>query len=254
MDSLAKVVTWIRTLLDSELLTLGTDYKVKLSKENILGEGGFGVVWHGKNSRTNEHVAVKQVQRKPETEIFCERELNFMRVCKHKNILTLIDFMADDSSFFFVLEYCAAGNLDNVAKKRDIDLRTCSSYMLDITVGLQFMHQKNIGHRDLKPTNVVVKNDRCLKISDFGLSRELFADSSASASDGVGSAPWMAPELSAAKRPDASTGNNATTSTAKQATRRTKYSLAIDIFSLGLLFLSLLTHQKGRHLCAHTGM
>ena len=236
---MASLKNRIRALLDSKLLNIGKYYVVNCSKENVLGEGGFGVVWRAKDTRNNKAVAIKQVKRKPETERFCERELSFMTVCTHKNIIQLFDHIKDDSYFYFILELCPAGNLDEFVKDKDIDFRVCLRYMSDICEGLQFMHGRDIGHRDIKPTNVLVKDDRCLKLADFGLSKTLTDSTSGeSATGGVGSVPWMAPEISIAKG----------------ASHRSKYGLAVDIFSLALLFLSLLTHRAGEHLTAHTGM
>ena len=244
-----------RTLLDSKLQILGKHFELKRKEESILGEGGFGVVWRGVDKRNNETVAIKQVQRKPETLRFCDRELKFMKECKHQNIVKLIAFFQDNSSFFFILEFCACGNLDDFAKDRDISLRVCLDYMLDITSGLKFMHNRDIGHRDIKPANVLVKDDQCLKLADFGLSRQLTDSTSGeSATGGVGSVLWMAPEVPVVKEAVTSTTEGAESSTADHAKHRHRYGLAIDIFSLGLLFLSLITHRRGRHLVAHTGM
>ena len=236
---MASLKNKIRALLDSKLRNIGKYYVVKRSKENILGEGGFGVVWLAKDARNNKAVAIKQVKRKPETETFCERERRFMTVCTHKNIIQLFDHVKDDGYFYFILELCPAGNLDEFVKDKDIDFCVCLRYMMDISDGLQFMHSKDIGHRDIKPTNVLVKDHQCLKLADFGLSKTLTDSTSGeSATGGVGSVPWMAPEISAAKT----------------ASHRSKYGLAVDIFSLALLFLSLLTHRVGEHLTAHTGV
>ena len=221
--------------LTASRLTLGNHYQVECKKENELGRGGYGTVWRGVDIRTNEPVAVKQVQRKPETEKFCERELKFMKTCKHKNLLRLIEHTVDDSSLFFILEFCDGGNLDQFVKDKSIDCHVCLDYMFGICSGIQYMHDRDIAHRDLKPSNVLI-NSNCIKVADFGLVRSFTHSSSLqSATGGVGSAGWMAPELcTAAHRP--------------------KYGLAVDIFSLAVLFLSLLTHQPGERLTAHTGM
>ena len=243
-----------RTLFDPELQILRKHFEIKRKRENVLGKGGFGVVWRGVDKRNNKAVAVKVVPRKPETQRISERELRFLRECNHPNIIKLIDFDKDNSSFFFILEFCTKGNLDEFVKDRDIDFRVCLRYMLNISSGLKFMHSQGIGHRDIKPTNVLVKNDQCLGLADFGLSRELSDSTSASATGGVGSLSWMAPEVLIAQDTETSTAEDAATSTIKRAAHRHKYGLSIDIFSLGLLFLSLLTHRQGMHLTPHTGM
>ena len=224
---------------------VGKHFRIVETNSNVLGKGGFGVVWLGHDNRDDTEVAVKQVERKPETERFCERELQFMQRCHHPNIVKLIAFDMQDGSLFFILELCPKGNLSDFVKDKDINFRVCLGYMLDITSGVQFMHGKKIGHRDIKPANVLVKDDKCVKLADFGLSRDLTDSTSASATADIGSIPWMAPEVPIVK--------SAETPTDEDAPRHV-YGLAIDIFSLGLLFLSLILHRPGRHLTAHIGM
>ena len=191
-----------------------------MKRKVFLGTGGFGVVWRAIDKRNNKPVAVKQVWRIPETERFCARELEFMQKCKHQHIIELIDFIKDDSSYFFVMECCDSGNLDDFIKDRDIDFRVCLGYIKDMSGAIQFMHGREICHRDIKPSNVLVKNERCLKLADFGLSRELTDSSSGETATGrVGSTPWMAPEITRVKDEGISTAKGA----------KYKYGLAVDI-------------------------
>ena len=234
-------VSWLHTLLDSKVQIVGKHFSINRKRENVLGKGGFGIVWHAVDTRDSKTLAVKQVQKNPQTAIFCQRELTFMRKCKHQNIVELIDFTEDDSSYYFIMEYCPYGNLDDFTKNKDIPFHVYLGFFSDIAEGVQFMHVSEIGHRDIKPTNVLVKNERCLKLADFGISRELTDSSSGQTATGrIGSTPWMAPEIIRV------------TSTAKGA--KYKYGLAVDIFSLALLFLSLLVHRSGEQLNAHIGM
>ena len=223
----------VRALLDSKLLILGKHFELKRKEENVLGKGGFAVVWRGKDNRTNEPVAVKQVQRNQQTEQFCDRELKFLRECKHENIVQLLEFHFDDSSFYFVLELCT-GNLDDFVKDKYVDFLTSMFYMTHICAGVKCLHDKRIAHRDLKPTNILVK-DNIFKVADMGLAKEFTASCSGqSATGGVGTTGWMAPELCV----DAS---------------KVRYDESVDIYGLALLFLTLWTHLPGEHLTAHKG-
>ena len=226
----------IRSLLDSKLLTLGKHYEIERKEENVLGKGGFGVVWRGVDNRNNAAVAIKQVSRNPLTERFIDRELRLMRVCNHPNVIQLYEHFADESAVYFILELCA-GNLDEFVKEKDINFPAWLAYTANICSGVKHLHDQSIAHRDIKPENVLVK-DNVLKVSDLGLAKEFLVSMSGqsrSGTGGVGTVKWMAPELSTAES-------------------RPTYGLAVDIFSLALLLLSLLTHRPGEHLAAHTGM
>ena len=218
---------------------MGNHIIIQREQKNVLGRGDFSTVWRGFDTRNNETVAVKQMKRRYFTEIFrvrvrVLRELNIMQECRHQNIIQLLDFTMDDRSLYIITELCDA-NLDEFVKDEDINLPTCFEYMADICAGVEYLHGKDIGHRDLKPQKVLVK-DHVLKVTGFGSSRELTDSSEWEIATGlVGSVPWMAP--------DVYTGY-----------MRPKYSLPVDIFGLALLFLSLLTHRPGEHLTPHTGM
>ena len=242
-----------RGLLDSNKVTVAEHYEIERKKQNILGAGGFGVVWKGVDKRSNKTVAVKQMPKIGQTERFFQRERQFMQQCKHQNIVQLFDVFEDTANlhYFFVLELCD-GNLDEVAKDKDIHFRKCMDYMMEVTEGVRFMHGKDIGHRDIKPTNVLVKGDRCLKLADFGLSKRLTDSTSGTfATAGVGSAPWMAPEVAPVESSESD--EEAESSATNRSKHSRRYGLSIDIFSLGLLFLSIITHRLGRHLTAHKG-
>ena len=207
---------------------------------NVVGRGSFGVVCTALDVRTNKVVAVKRVEiNDSDAQRLSQREHSIWEDIKHKNIVQLIEHIPHDTGLleYFVMEFCSRGNLEKFIEHKSIDLHVCLGYMMDVLEGLGFMHARNIGHRDLKPANVLVTHDQCLQLADFGLVREFGGSSTGNtATGGVGSRNWMAPEIATSKR------------------EMLKYGLAVDIFSLGLLFLSVLTHQSGERLTAHEGM
>ena len=223
-------------LLDSKRVTVGKRYVIERKEANVLGAGGYGAVWKGFDTSDDATVVVKQTLRTSEIKVL-ERELKVLQECRHKHILRLhaFDQNTDDRSFYFVLDFCDGGDLDQFVKDKDIDFSTCLNYMRDTCEGIKYLHSKRITHRDLKPVNVLVK-DNVLKVADFGLAKQFSESCSAQfATGGVGTTGWMAPELC---------------TTDEMA----KYGPLVDIFSLSLVFLSLLDHQRGKHLTPHTGM
>ena len=235
-----RAVKWVRSLGYPNLISLGKHYEVNCIDENELGKGGFGVVWKGSDVRTKKPVAVKQVSKKTQgISEFLKRELFFLGECKHDNIVKLFEKAEDDKSYFIIMEYCNKGDLDEFMKDRNVCFEECLGYMKNVATAVKFLHGKGVCHRDIKPTNILMKDDgdgSFAKLADFGLAREFDESSSgASATVRTGTIHWMAPEIPV-------TG------------ARCKYGLAVDIFSLGLVFLALVLHKAGERLQAFTGI
>ena len=241
MDQIAKrykkAVRWYRTRSNPNLLILGENYEVSCTEENELGAGGFGKVYRGTNTCTNKPVAVKQLARtNKENDNLVERELRSLKTCNHKNIVKFFEHVKDDKSFYFIMEYCRHRDLDKFMLDKHVCYKDCLGYMRDITGAVQYLHEQEVCHCDIKPSNVLMADDDsgCIvKLADFGLSRELrYTDSTSkeSVTPNRCTRYWMAPEISGL------------------------YNLAVDIFSLGLLFLALMTHIIGKWLTAFSGM
>ena len=121
MFAFDRAVKWVRSLGYPNLISLGEHYEVNCIDENELGKGGFGVVWKGSDIYTKKPVAVKQLSKKIEgISEFIERELLFLRECKHGNIIKLFEKVEDDKSHFIIMEYCNKGDLDEFMKDRDV--------------------------------------------------------------------------------------------------------------------------------------
>ena len=223
------------------LLKLGEYCEVDYTKP--LGEGGFGRVWYGTIVHTKKPVAVKQLLKTTEGIILLvERELCFLKDCSHKNVVKFFERAEDEKYFYFIMELCCHGDLDNFMIDKHVCYKECLAYMGDITCGVHYLHEQDVCHRDIKPSNILMADngDGCrptAKLADFGLSRVLSDSSSGnSATAKTGTPSWMAPEISVTRGVSCS------------------YTLAVDIFSLGLLFLALVTHEIGKRLTAFTGM
>ncbi|KAG5022117.1 hypothetical protein JHK85_018459 [Glycine max] len=149
------------------------------SKE--LGEGGFGTVYFGK-LRDGRSVAVKRLY-----ENNFKRVAQFMNEIKilanldHPNLVTLFGCTSRHTrELLLVYEYIPNGTIaDHLHGQRSKPGKLPWHIRMNIAVetasALKFLHQKDIIHRDVKTNNILLDNNFCVKVADFGLSR-LFPD------------------------------------------------------------------------------
>lgn len=151
----------------------------EFEKLNRIGEGTYGVVYRAKDTKTNEIVALKKMRMEKEKDgmpISGLREIMLLQVCNHLNIVCLKEVVVGRSldSIFLVMEYCEqdlASLLDNMTTPFQESHVKC--IMLQVFKGLAYLHAKEIVHRDVKVSNLLLNNMGTLKIADFGLAREL---------------------------------------------------------------------------------
>ena len=158
-----------------------------------IGSGAFGTVFSG-TARDNpaNHVAVKHV-----TNVFeslqqatrCLREISIMRQCSHPNVMSLMDVFAAPSPVFFTDLWLVMPNggfslLSVMAYSHDVagwSKLHIKSIIYQLLAALQYLHSHNIAHRDLKPENVLMTDASQVTLIDFGLSRQLAAETPAQA-------------------------------------------------------------------------
>eukprot|EP01129_Flabellula_baltica_P013812 TRINITY_DN6495_c0_g1_i2.p1 TRINITY_DN6495_c0_g1~~TRINITY_DN6495_c0_g1_i2.p1 ORF type:complete len:445 (+),score=64.19 TRINITY_DN6495_c0_g1_i2:6-1340(+) len=161
-----------------------------LEKFNILhkiGEGTHGVVYKAENTRRKQIVALKKINLEGKSEGFptsAIREIKLLKLLRHEHIVTLIDIvttsgeMNKDADIFIEFEYCdhdLAGLLKALGDKDEwLSEPEVKCYMFQLLKGLQFLHENNILHRDIKASNLLINNDGVLKIADFGLARPIY--------------------------------------------------------------------------------
>ncbi|OHT13627.1 TKL family protein kinase [Tritrichomonas foetus] len=165
---------------------------VQIMKE--IGTGQSGSVHLG--MKDGKEVAVKVLYKRlltpPELESF-RREIYALSVLDFPTLLKFYGYTVDPP-FLIVTEYMSNGSVFNVLRKTPEKLTPTkrSLVALDVARGLDFLHQRNIIHRDLKSLNVLLDDNYRAKICDFGMVR--FKDDSPKTGL-IGTAHWMAPEV-----------------------------------------------------------
>nr|BAF79964.1 receptor-like kinase [Closterium ehrenbergii] len=156
----------------------------KFSKRNIVGEGGFGVVFrgvvvmgNGGRSRYDVEVAVKRMKEPTEqnTEEFM-RELLVLGKLWHPNVVRLLGYCMDKSEALLVYEFMQGGCLNralNDSARGDLEFTWDNRMhvLVQVAEALEYMHARNFIHRDLKAANVLLTPEYGAKLTDFGMVR-----------------------------------------------------------------------------------
>ena len=200
-----------------------------------LGSGGMGVVYKAKDTRLSRNVALKFL---PKTVTLDSRAIErFTREARaasalnHPNIVTIYEIASADSLKFIAMELVEGRTL-RAMTAQNVSMESLKEVGTQAARALAVAHATGIIHRDVKPENVVVRNDGYVKILDFGLARLMpdragALEEATNANDTgpgviVGTARYMSPEQ----------------------TQGETLSPATDVFSLGIVLYELAT---GRH-------
>ncbi|CAM6091274.1 unnamed protein product [Calypogeia fissa] len=216
---------------------LQTIKNADLEELRELGSGTFGTVYHGKWRGTD--VAIKRIKascfagRPSEQERLIAdfwREACNLGNLHHPNVVAFYGVVSDGpgGTLATVTEYMVNGSLKQVLQKKDrtIDRRKRLLIAMDSAFGMEYLHEKNIVHFDLKCENLLVNmrdpHRPICKVGDLGLSK---VKHQTMVSGGVrGTLPWMAPELL-----------NGSSSMVSEK---------VDVFSFGIVMWELLTGEE----------
>lgn len=145
---------------------------------DILGEGSYGKVKEVLDSETLCRKAVKiltkrKLRRIPNGEQNVRREIQLLRILRHKNVIELLDVLYNEEKqkMYLIMEYCVGGlqeMLDSVPEKK-LPLFQTHRYFVQLVNGLEYLHGRGVIHKDIKPGNLLLTLDHTLKISDFGV-------------------------------------------------------------------------------------
>ncbi|GAA5917295.1 hypothetical protein JCM6882_004154 [Rhodosporidiobolus microsporus] len=207
---------------------------IKWIKGALIGQGSFGSVFLGMNPFSGSLMAVKQVElptgnshneeRKKGMLDALEREIELLKVLQHENIVQYLDSSTDSQHLNIFLEYVPGGSVAALLQNYGaFEEALVSKFVRQILTGLDYLHERDIIHRDIKGANILVDNKGNIKISDFGISKKvednLLSGAKVHRPSLQGSVYWMAPEV----------------------VKQTAYTSKADIWSLGCLVVEMLT-------------
>ncbi len=171
---------------------------------SLLGEGGMATVYKAYDPRLEREVALKVIRREafPPEDIDMllkrfEREAKALGKLSHPNIVGVIDYGEHDGSPYLVMVYVPGGTLKE-RLGQPMPWRDAIRLLLPIGRALEYVHDRNIINRDVKPSNILMTEDGQPLLSDFGLAKLFEKDREAtnltSSGTGIGTPDYMAPE------------------------------------------------------------
>ncbi len=164
-----------------------------------------------------------KVSQDPEMVRRFTREARFYAHLKHPNIVDVFDLGQHEGAAYLAMEYIDGWSLTEVvARNQNIPVEIVLYVAKKLLTGLQYAHQKNIIHRDIKPGNILIGKDGSVKLADFGLARTINLTTVSNETGTFGTPAYMAPEL----------------------IRGEKSGTQSDIFALGVSLYEMLTGES----------
>lgn len=168
----------------------------------LIGRGAFGKVNLALHKLTWRVLAVKSVsiklfEKEKQCRLRVSAESRFWPRLKHRNIVKLFERHETGSHYLYLMELCQGGDLLNYVRKRRRLKEDVAKFLFrQIVVGLGYLHNQNLIHKDIKLENILLDNEGVVKIGDFGISREgPTVEIAKSKRREAGTLAYMAPEL-----------------------------------------------------------
>ncbi|CAK85248.1 unnamed protein product (macronuclear) [Paramecium tetraurelia] len=199
-----------------------SEYESCYKDIKIIGRGQFGIVYLVQQKSTQKEFAAKKIKGE------CSNtELDILFRLKHPNIINVYDCFRDENQIILIMDYCQKGDLWNMiqyrileGKNRGYIQKVVEQWLVQLLMGLAYIHDNNVIHRDLKSSNILIKEDGQLKIADFGVAKILGGEKMAKTI--AGSPFYLSPEISQGQ----------------------DYTFSSDLWSLGCILFEMCTLKR----------
>jgi eukaryotic-like serine/threonine-protein kinase len=167
--------------------------------ESIVGSGAMGVVYRATNEKTARVAAVKVVS----TEFAqggkirdrFEREAEILQQFRHPNIVRFLAVGRFRGTSYLAMEFVDGSTLEKgIVERGGLPWLEVVDLAIQVCDALQYAHQHGVVHRDLKPSNLMIGADGKVKLTDFGIAKDLDATQLTGTGRTLGTAAYMAPE------------------------------------------------------------
>ena len=148
--------------------------------QSAIGAGGMGEVYRATDTKLGRDVALKvlppDMSRDPDRLARFQREARAVAALNHPNVVTLYSVEESDNVHFITMELIEGQPLDRLISANGLPADRIIEIAGAVAEALAAAHEKGIVHRDLKPANVMVTNEGRVKVLDFGLAKDVGAE------------------------------------------------------------------------------
>lgn len=168
-------------------------------EDNPIGSGGMGRVLRGTDNQGRQ-VAIKEILPEFasdfEIRTRTEREVELLQQLNNDSIVKVYDQFPLGDNFYIVMEFVDGLNVEQYVQKYGaIPWERATRFMVKILEAMQFVHEKNFVHRDMKPSNIMIRNDERICILDFGIAKDMGSQNGGTVIGTIiGSDGYMSPE------------------------------------------------------------
>ncbi|CCE86030.1 Piso0_005674 [Millerozyma farinosa CBS 7064] len=188
-----------------------------------IGKGNFGDVYKATQKSSSSVVAIKVINLDESEEDISVliSEIHFLSKLRSNYITRYYETFISDMSMWIVMEYCGGGSCADLLKcHKKLNEETTAFIIRDVLRGLNYLHEENNLHRDIKSANILLTSAGEIKLADFGVSGEITM-TQLKRNTFVGTPFWMAPEVI--------------------VRQKTGYNEKADIWSTGITTIELVT-------------
>lgn len=176
------------------------EYPKRYNRVKELGRGRFGVVYQVKDAESGDEFAAKHIKtRKQEVRDKVRAEIEILDILRHDRIVQILEVFEGKPETIIITEVLSGGELFEKVVSTDFTLTEAEGahFVKQICQGVEYMHQHEIVHLDLKPENIMLcrRDSNSIKIVDFGLARNLSKEPGGEVRTLCGTPEFVAPEV-----------------------------------------------------------
>jgi serine/threonine-protein kinase len=172
--------------------------------ERMIGRGGMGVVYEAVETSINRRVALKVLRPEladdPEFVERFRREARLQASLEHPHVLEVYDAGESDAGLFLAMRLVSGRTLLDLLREHELDAERALELLDQVTGALDVAHDANLVHRDVKPQNVLIDDERAF-LADFGLTSGGTETTVATSRPMLGSVAYVAPEIVRGEEP-----------------------------------------------------